>query len=76
MDTTQNRRSSLVIARSNRPILLELLKEVLDEMPPGVHMRVIVSCFYAIGFRRNNSFYPRLFEDIQYTVFSIIGFVC
>lgn len=75
IDAAKKRSRPFVITRRNPTILLELLEEVFDKMPPGVHVFVVASRLDTIRFRRDDRFHARFFENVQNTLLGVVGFV-
>ena len=73
MNAAQKGNGSLIIASRNRTILLEFLKEILNQMTPLIHRFIILSRLFAMPLRRNDRLNIMLSQIIQYPLLGIVG---
>jgi len=72
---TKKRFCQLVIARGDRSILLELGKEILNQMPRFVQLLVVFTRVLAVALRRNHTAFALLLESLNHPLVRIISFV-
>jgi len=72
---TKKRFCQLVIARGDRSILLELGKEILNQMPRFVQLLVVFTRVLAVALRRNHPAFALLLESLNHPLVRIISFV-
>ena len=65
----------LIVSGSNRAILFEFGKEVLDEMPCFVEVFVVLSGFFSVFLGRNDHFFSLRFQFVNDTLIGIVRFV-
>ena len=76
MDAGEEVSGCLVVAGSNRSVLLELAEEIFHEMARFVHLLVETPFDLAITFRGNNGFFSCLEERLDHALVCVIRFVC
>lgn len=75
MNRTEEVARCLVIARRNRPVLLQLSEKVLDQMPRFVEVLVAVNRFIATRLTGNHRLDSLCFEHVSDPLIGIIRFV-
>ena len=76
MDSSQKSTGSLIVAGGNPPVLLQLGKEVLNQVSPAILVSVELPGLLAIRLWRNHRFDLALFQAIQDSRFCSISNVC
>ena len=76
MDAPQKVARSLVVARSNSPVLLQACEEVLDQMARLVQMAVIFAWLFAPRSRRNNNGLALVDQRLDQSDMGVVGLVC
>ena len=75
VDTTEESAGAFIVSGCNGAVLLDFLKEILDEMPPFIHLFVVFALFDPVGFRRYDGLNLGLFQQIKDTLVRIIGLI-
>ena len=75
VNRSQEVTSGLVVASSNASILLELLKEVLNQMSPLVHLSVVLSRLLTATLWRNDRLASGSCDRLQHSRLGIVGFI-
>ena len=75
MDCTEKSDGSFVVTGGYCPVILELFKEVFDQMPRLVERLVIVSLNFSVGFRRYNDLFSGQNQRLNHPRVGVISFV-
>ena len=75
MDGAEEVAGSLIVAGGNAAILLELVKELLDQVPRPIQMLVIVTRLFAAAFGRNHDAFACLLQGIDDALLGIVSSV-
>lgn len=75
MNSCEEVTGGLVITGSDGAEMLELKEKGFDEVPIFIPLSVIAAGGEPVGFRRNNSFDPLVFKQLQNARVGIVGFI-
>ena len=75
MDSAEEVAGSLIVAGGNAAILLELVKELLDQVPRPIQMLVIVTRLFAAALGRNYNAFARDLQGIDDPCLGIVSSV-
>lgn len=73
--TTEEGAGAFIVSGCNGAVLLEFLEEILDKMPPFIHLFIVFALLRPVGLGRYDGLNFGLFEQIKNTFVRIIGFI-